>query len=289
MPKAKLDPRPKSKSATKKVVARKSFNVLQVTAKAWNLLWNQRKTFVWISVVYAALSIVFVQGFASGTLSGNAGNLRNGVGAFVSAIGSASAASNSTASAYQSFIVIIFSLAIIWTLRQAMANQVTSAIGALYNGMHPLVQFILILLTIGLQFLPSVIGGLLYSTVVSGGIAVNLYEQFFWLVIFIILTGLSLYMATSSIIALYIVTLPDITPIIALRKAKELVAGRRFFVLRKILFLPIVLAVVLAVIVLPLSLILPVVARVIMFLSTLFMLPVVHAYLYTLYRELVGE
>ena len=51
--------------------------------------------------------------------------------------------------------------------------------------------------------------------------------------------------------ALYIVTLPDMTPMKALRSARELVRYRRWTVLRKVLFLPLMLLVVAAIIMVP--------------------------------------
>ena len=63
---------------------------------------------------------------------------------------------------------------------------------------------------------------------------------------------LSLYMICSSLFALYIVTLPNVTPMKALRSARQLVLHRRFLVLRKILFMPLALLVLGAIIMIPL-------------------------------------
>ena len=90
--------------------------------------------------------------------------------------------------------------------------------------MYPLIPFILVLLVCCLQLLPLIIGSSLYSLVVSNGIAVQPIEKFVWALLFASLALLSLYMITSSLFALYISTLPDMTPMKALRSARELVA-----------------------------------------------------------------
>ncbi len=53
--------------------------------------------------------------------------------------------------------------------------------------------------------------------------------------IFFLLAMLTLIYVKSSLFALYIVTLPDMTPMKALRSARELARYRRWTVLRKIL------------------------------------------------------
>jgi uncharacterized membrane protein YoaK (UPF0700 family) len=96
-------------------------------------------------------------------------------------------------------------------------------------------------------------------------------------------------MISSSLFALYIVTLPDMTPFKALRSARELVRHRRWTVLRKILFLPIILLVVAAIIMLPIIIWLTSLAQWVFFLLTMFALVAANAYMYTLYRELLNE
>jgi hypothetical protein len=154
--------------------------------------------------------------------------------------------------------------------------------------MYPIVPFILVLCVIGLQLLPLVIGTGLYSLVASNGIAVG-GEIIFWIVLAIALTVLSLYWLCSSLFALYIVTLPDMTPLKALRSARELVRNRRAQVIRKVLWLPLVLFVVAGLIMLPIILWLTPLAQWIFFLLTMFSVVAIHTYMYILYRELLNE
>jgi hypothetical protein len=147
----------------------------------------------------------------------------------------------------------------------------------------------LVLLIVSLQLLPLLIGSSLYSLVITNGIAVNALEKGLWLVFFLALALWTLYMISASLFALYIVTLPEMTPLKALRSARELVRGRRWTVLRKILYLPLLLLVVAAIIMVPIIIWLTALAQWVFFLLTMFSLIAIHTYMYNLYRELLNE
>jgi len=275
--------------------------VWQLTKTAALTLWTYRILFIGITLVYGLLNLVLVRGFANGTdvgslktqlgqaFNGNFGSLASGLTIFVVLIGSAGNGSSSTAGAYQSLLVIVASLAIIWALRQVMSGVRPRVRDAYYKGMYPLIPFIVVLLVIGLQLLPLLIGSTLYSLVISNGIAAYFIEKLVWGLLFAGLALISLYLISSSIFALYIVTLPDMTPMKALRSARQLVRYRRWTVLRKILFLPILLVVVAAVVMLPIIVWLTPLAQWVFFGLTMFAILAVHSYLYALYRELLNE
>jgi hypothetical protein len=264
-------------------------------------LWRHKKLFVGITLVYGLLNLVLVKGLAATTdvgslkdqlnqvFTGNFGSLASSLSVFVVLVGSAGNGSSQTAGAYQLFLALIASLAIIWTLRQLLAGSRPRVRDAYYNGMYPLIPFILVLLVIGLQLLPLLIGSSLYSLVITNGIAVYALERILWALLFAGLALWSLYMISSSLFALYIVTLPDMTPLKALRSARDLVRYRRWTVMRKLLSLPLILLVAAAIIMMPIIIWLTPLAQWIFFLLTMFGLVAVHAYIYTLYRELLND
>lgn len=192
-----------------------------------------------------------------------------------------------TGSSFQLFITLIFSLAIIWSIRQVLAGEYIRLKQAFYEGMYPFIPFLAVLLVIGLQLLPLTIGNFLLTAVISGGIAVTFAEQFIWWVLFVFLALLSLYMVLSSIFALYIVTLPGMTPIKALRSARDLVLHRRISVGLRLLGLPAVGILAYIAVLLPLILVLPILVVPIFALLGSFGLFFVHSYIYNLYRELL--
>jgi hypothetical protein len=276
-------------------------NVWKISRKAALTLWAHKKLFIGITVIYGLINLCFAQGLASGTdvasikdsldqvFTGHFGFILSGLSIFVAMVGSAGNTTSQTAGAYQIMLALTSSLAMIWALRQSLAGKRVRVRDAFYRGMYPLVPFLLVLVVVGAQLIPLILGSTLYSIVINNGIAIYLVEKVLWGLLFAMLALLTVYMLTSSLFALYIVTLPDMTPVKALRSARELVRYRRWTVLRKLLCLPIILLLVALVIMLPVILVVPPLARWVFFVLTMFGLLAIHAYMYTLYRELLNE
>lgn len=272
-----------------------------ITVKAVRTLWRYKKLFIGVTLIYGLLNLLLAQSLSGGTdvsslknqfnevFTGHLSGLASGLGVFTLLVGSAGNSSSQTAGAYQIMLAIIASLAIIWALRTSLSGAAARIRDAYYQGMYPLVQFILVLVVVALQLLPLAIGSTIYALVINNGIAAHTSEQIFWGAIFAVSAFTTFYMLTSSLFALYIVTLPDMTPMKALRSARSLVRHRRLAVLRKLLWLPIALLLAAALIMVPIIMLLTPLARWIFFVLTMSALTAVHAYMYTFYRELLNE
>ena len=283
-----------------KVPVRKLPNVFWLTKQAWQVLWRHKGLFTGIVIVYGLLNLVLVQGLASSTdvgslkdtlnqvFTGHFHELASSLTVFALLVGSAGNGSSQTAGAYQVFLVLLTSLAVIWALRQVLAGVNIHIRDAYYRGVYPLVPFILVLCMVGLQLLPLIVGTSLYGIVTDNGIAVHA-EKLFWGLLAAGLSALSLYWLCSSVFALYIVTLPDMTPMKALRSARELVRYRRLQIVRKVLWMPFILLLVAAIIMVPIIIWLTPAAQWVFFILTMFSVVAIHAYMYTLYRELLNE
>lgn len=263
-------------------------------------IWGNRKLFVIILLIYAALYFVLVKGLATNfqlstareqiesSLGEDANSLAVGPALMAALITSTSSAVSESAGVYQALLLIIFSLVIIWTLRQTMEVKAKVRLGdAFYKGSAPLVQYILVMLAVFLQSIPALLGGTLYSVVSNNGIAVSGLEKIIWFLFLLISIGISVYMISASLFATYIVTLPGVRPLRALRSARKLVRFRRFMVIRKVIFFPIVAGLFMLLAFWPLVLYVPVAAEVTFIAFTIFMLLLTHAYYYTLYREML--
>lgn len=202
---------------------------------------------------------------------------------------SGSGAETETAAVYQSLLTIIISLVIIWTMRTtSLAKDIKTTVkDAFYKGLYPLVPFVLVLAVIGLQLFPMLIATYLYIEVIASGLAVTAIEQVLWIILSALLAVFSLYMVSSSVFALYIVTLPDLTPIKALRSARDLVRHRRWVIMRKLIFLPIAVLSLIALIILPVIFIYSELAVIMFSVLNMVGLVIGHSYLYHLYRELL--
>jgi hypothetical protein len=273
----------------------------QLTKSVFQLLNANKQLFLGIALVYGLLSLVLVQGLAktsdvsslksdlSQSIKGNFGALTSSLTLFMTLVGSSANNSVAGSSAYQLFLGLIASLATIWAIRQVLTGSKIRIRDAYYKGMSPLVPFILVLLVIGLELLPLLIGATIYSIVTTNGIAVSAIEKILWGTLFAVLSLVSLYLISSSTFALYISTLADMTPVKALRSASKLVKGRRSQVVRKLLFLPVFLSVISSLIMLPVLFWITPITPWIFYSLTVFSVIVVNAYIYLLYRELLNE
>ena len=262
-------------------------------------LRRNKKTFLGIVAWYGVLNLLLVRGLSGSNDLASIKSSLSGVGhgfgdkiagsftGFTYLLSTSGNGNTATSGVYQELLLIVCSLAFIWALRQTLANHSIRVRDGFYKGMYSLIPFSLLSLLLGLQLVPLALGGALYSTVVDNAIAVNFWEKLPWLGLFIVLGVWSLRMVTASIIALYIVTLPDATPLMAYRSARNLVRGRRLVIWRKLLFLLSALLIVAAIIELPLILYLTPVAEWMLFILTMCALPIIHSYLYGLYRELL--
>lgn len=272
---------------------------------SFRLLWRSLgvlkkhwKVFLMLLLVYGLVDFIVVQGFSAGNdVTGSQGTLRSlfnghiarvasGISLFLYMVGSASQGSPATAGSNQFFWVVLSSLAFIWALRQVYSKTQFRARDAYYRGAYPLITFILVLTVIALELAPAIIGGIIFG-IATGGAASTGIEQVLWALVLAGAILLSLYLIISSFFALYIICLPDMTPFKALRSAHEIVAYRRWTVLRKILFLPCALVVLGGLVVIPLIILVPSTATWTFYILSLLALPVLHSYYYALYRALL--
>ncbi len=296
----KLSKRRGKKVEKKTIQGEKLPSAWTVFVRSIQHLYRHKKLFLGISLVYGLLYIMFVKGVSSSfelsnlretlgdTFGTDIGGIGTGIALYSLLLGSAGSTDSSVGGAYQTVILAVVSLAIIYALRLTYAKESTLKVkDAFYKGMYPLVPFIIVSLIVILQLLPALIVGSLYATVQSNGIVIGALQQGIAFIIFIAGLYWSAYMLSSSLLAFYIVTLADAKPRAALKSARELVRFRRMAIVRKVLFLPIILLLFSAVVLIPLIIILPVAAEILFIIFTILVLSVIHSYLYSLYRSLL--
>lgn len=271
-----------------------------ILGRAMRHIWQNKKLFAGILLIFAFFYVLLVKGLANNfqlsetrdiideTLGNEASGIEKSVTLFGALIGTSGATNGEAASVYQTFLFIIISLVIIWSLRQTYDGKSKVRLkDAFYRSMSPFITYIIVGMFIILQALPALIAVTLFGTVVSSGLAVGAVEQIIWFIVFIAGMALSTYWLSSSLFASYIVTLPDMQPRTALRSARKLVRYQRWSIIRKVLFLPLFVLLCFAVIFLPLVLALPIVAEVLFFILSISLILISHTYFYELYRELL--
>lgn len=274
-------------------------SAIRLFKDSFSIIKNNKRLFAGIVFLNAIISFVFIQGLnssfdvgvfkdeLSGLIEGNSYQFGVAIEAFGYLVSSAGSSASDTAGIYQTLWSLITGLAIIWVVRQIKAGEKPRLRDSYYKGMYPLIPFILVLLVMGLQLIPLLFGNFIYGTILQNGLAVTVLEKVVWFLLFLLLALLSAYMLLSSLFSLYIVTLPDMTPLRALRSARELVLHRRWAVALRVAAFPIVLLLAAALIFVPLIIFAPLVVEILFILFTSASLVLVHTYMYLLYRSLL--
>lgn len=275
-------------------------NVYAITKKTFQLFNQNKKNLAFFTIIYGILFLLFVRGIfnpiniddfrfelESKIGEGEGSTFSSNRIIFGQLIGSFGSGLTGEQGIYQVMLFVLSALAVIWLFRQQQAGNIVNIKQAFYRGMYPLIPFTLIIYLIILQLLPAIIGNFLYSTVIANGIAVGQVEQFIWLLLYLSTLLLSFYLISSSVVALMIVTLPEMTPMRALRKAKELVTFRRFAVFRKTTALLFIVAAMFIIIVFPALYISSMAAQIAFLLLSILVLPFAVGYIFVLYRELL--
>ena len=278
----------------------------QLFKRSVGTLQRYWKLFFGITLIYGILSIILVKGFNisvglselkdifNETAQDAAGKVTVGASLLIVLFESSSTTAVDGGGVYQTIFLLVVSLAFIWALRQVYALETKKALkirirDAYYRGMSPLVPFVLVFLVIMAELIPFAIGSFLYSTVVANGIAVEAIEKVLWFLLFVSSIVLSVYLLISTLFALYIVALPDMTPMRALRSARGIVKYRRWVVVRKLLAFILLLLGCLAAVMIPLILFATAWAEWAFFAFGIIALALTHSYMYALYRELLNE
>jgi hypothetical protein len=280
-------------------------------------VWQHKKVFIWLAVIYAMLTMVLVgigsqetynslsstlQDTGSQIFQGNLGQLGQAALLFVS-IGS-SGLNSSPTEAQQIYIVLLgllVWLTTVWLLRSLLAGHKVKMRDGLYSAGAPIIATLLVVLVLIVQLIPVGLAAVGYAAATStgllgGGVAAML----FWFVAALLVT-LSLYWITSTFFALIIVTLPGMYPIKALKTAGDMVVGRRLRILLRILWMMVSIVIAGAVVFIPIILIdtglthiWPAVANVPVVPISLTLFSVIAfiwaaSYIYLLYRRVVDD
>lgn len=287
-----------------KAKARQQARQRQPVVGSFRLTWQTLKTIAshWkvlggIVLVYLILNIVFSSGISdiNTSFSNIKDNLQTSgghglwraAGGFATLVGTSGASGSTTGSALQGVLFIIASLTIIWALRHLLSGQRIFVKQAYYSGMTPLIPFLLVIVVMIIQLLPVTVGGTVLAAVSSSVFSDSGVATAVTAIFFALLAAWSIYMVSATVFAVYIVTLPDMQPRQALRSARDLVRFRRLSVICRVLFMPIFVFIVMAVIIVPLILYASAAVPWVFYILSMMAILFAHTYLYSLYRGLL--
>ena len=271
-----------------------SFSLVQ---ESLSFLYKNKRVFLTILTIHAVAYVLLIRGITPlniGTIQdsvksvlgeGGAQSIQGNI-ATLSAVVSASTSSQTNA-ALATISTITMSLVYIWAIRQLHSKKTVYARDAYYQGLTPLVSALLILLVASIQLIPFAVAAFVYSLARGSGLFANGFEDLITFLIALFVALLSFYWLTSTIIALYIVTIPGMWPARALKAAKQMVKFQRLVVFRRILALPIIIGFSYLLLLLVVIRVVPSRVFLIVEILQLLLLPLVHTYMFKLYRSLV--
>jgi hypothetical protein len=281
-------------------------------------LWKHKRIFGLLALVYALLTVVLV-GIASqdtydqlravledsggDIFSGNWGEIgKAGMLLWAGVTGSLTNTASESQQIYGAILLLFAWLTTVWLLRAILADRQPRLRDGLYNAGAPVLAMFLVGLVMVVQLLPLALAIIGYSAATTSGLLSGggVEVMLFWVVAGL-LALLSLYWATSTFIALVVVTLPGMYPMQALRTAGDLVIGRRVRILLRLLWMLLLIAIAWVLVVVPVILFdawlkgvlpaiawLPIVPIILLIMSTLTVIWS-GSYVYLLYRRIVDD
>jgi len=274
-------------------------------------LWQNRRLFLGVVLIYTLLSVVAVGMISQDTYSelsdylqeagaevvgGNVGMLTRALVVFgATVMGDLNGGTLSEAQQlYSALLALLCWLTVVWLLRQRLAGHKVKLRDGIYSSGSPIVASLIVLLVVIVQLLPLAIGFIGLQTAQASGIAQGGVEaMLLWFVIGL-LGVLSLYWLTGSLIGFVLVTLPGMYPFKALKEAGELVLGRRLRLMLRLVWLMAIVVITWAVVLIPIILLdrllhiewLPLVPVAVVLVGALTVVWTA-TYIYLLYRKLI--
>lgn len=203
------------------------------------------------------------------------------------------ASTDTTVSAYVSLASVVMNLALIWTIiKLGDGDKAVTLRGAYYDGTASIVRFLLVSFILVAELIPLTLGLFLYNVGVIGAApGTTNFEKGVVALIVVLMALPSLFWFNRSVLALVAAPEGALRPMAAVRKSWASVKGHSWQVLRRLLFLIVAGALLIAI---PAAVLVVLYDRttnrgflaLLQVFASLFILPFIDIYLYKLYREL---
>lgn len=155
----------------------------------------------------------------------------------------------------QVFAILLFMigwLVTIYLLRQVLAKNKVKLRDGLYNALSPLLSTLVVAAVIFVQAIPIMIVIITYSAAVRTDFLSTPFYALIYFIFAALLILLSVYLISSSLLALVAVSAPGLYPLTALRTASDLLVSRRIKFIIRVIYLFFVLGFLWAIVMLPL-------------------------------------
>lgn len=287
------------------------------TAHVNKVMWNNRKLFLGLALVYAALTLVAVGISSQDAYSSLTSSLQEAgaeiAGGDISQLGQAglvflaimtnglSGAPNESQQTLAAMLVLLVWLTTVWLLRNSLAGHKIKLRDGLYNAGAPIVSTFLVAVVLVLQAIPVGIAVIGYSAASATGVLDGGVEAMLFWIAAGMLTVLSLYLMSGTFFSMIVASLPGMYPMRALKTGGDLVVGRRIRIIARLLWMLLCVLIGWALVAIPFILFdawikgvwpqvewLPIIPVVILILSVGSVIWMA-SYIYLLYRKVVDD
>lgn len=269
----------------------KVISVIELLKRTWleiSTFWRQ---LLGITAVYAALYFVFVLGFSitgsvQSQIDTSTSKLSQATATITSAFSGTYSGGQSDATVLvQMLLFVVAALAVVWALRKLQALKAITIRDSFYQGSAQIIPVILVGAVMIFTLLPAVLGSSVLTIVLQAGGAKP--EVLIIGAIALLLLLLSALLFTMLWPAFYIASLPQTRPMQALRSSLAVTKKRRLSIMRKLIFLGLLVVIVSMLILLPFALLVPGIVQYVVYIVLFAVFMYSQVYLYELYRSLL--
>ena len=187
-------------------------------------------------------------------------------------------------------IALLISMMYIALLRDASKTKPNLSFESIFfDGPSQIMSFLTLLTLVTLQIIPFAFGALVFQIAIQANVAILLWEQVAFGILWFILAIPSMYWLSTTLMGLIVVTLPSVYPLQAWRAAKQLVKGFVFQVAWRVsIFLIICMALLIAAVIGAFAIGREVFALQLPNYFIAVLIPLFWGYVFALYRDLLG-
>lgn len=209
------------------------------------------------------------------------------IGSLAGVVSSYRPSGSEQANILSSVLIVLFSLIYIWAIRALSVGKKIRARDAMYNGTTNLLPFMFMIAILAIQLLPLTLATVAYNMGDNGLIFIYWYERTAALIGLGLIALLSLYFISNTIMALYACTLQGVYPIPVMRSTRDLVRFQRLRILVNMVVGIVIMFFLYLCLLLIIVTYAPKLTSWMLDLFNILSLPIIHTYLYKMYRSML--
>ena len=236
-------------------------------ANSWQMIWQHKRTFLCL-LIFAVVTGILMVGLMSeetyvefqdvldeseATIAGgDIGNFARAAVLLVTTVTTGGLSTSSEVSTlFAGIMFLLIWLVTVFLVRYYLAGKTPKFRDALYQAGAPAISTLAVILLILLQLIPVAVAVVVYAAAINTGFVDTPFYALVTFLFALTMVALSAYLVPSTLVALAAVTAPGLYPMAAVNAAATLMQGRRMRLVLRLVFMLLVIALVWAVVMIP--------------------------------------